>query len=165
VTFDTNGAEEEFKRPNRLNSETFTVETGNGKMYVTVSDDDGKPIEVFIFLGKSGQILNTFTEGLGRCISLALQNNVPLEKITRSLSGINSDTIAWHRFEDTDLKPTQILSIPDGIAKLLDKYYLNKEFKQETNGHPSSEICPKCQLPMVATEGCFSCSCGHSKCS
>jgi ribonucleoside-diphosphate reductase alpha chain len=134
-------------------------------MYVTVSDDDGKPVEVFLNLGKSGQILNTFTEGIGRVISLALQQNVSLEKVTKTLSGINSDTIAWHRFEDTDARPAQILSIPDGIAKLLDKYYLNKDVAPETNGHDSSEICSKCGQMMVATEGCFSCSCGYSKCS
>jgi ribonucleoside-diphosphate reductase alpha chain len=155
--------DEEFKRPNRLNAETFVVETGNGKMYVTVSDDDGNPVEVFLFLGKSGQILNTFSEALGRVISLALQNEVPLEKLTKTMVGINSDTIAWHRFEENDAKPTQILSIPDGIAKLLDKYYLNREHRT-TNG-VSSEICSKCGQAMVATEGCFSCSCGNSKCS
>ena len=42
---------EEFQRPNRLTSATFTVETGNGKMYVTISDDNGKPVEVFSFAG------------------------------------------------------------------------------------------------------------------
>ncbi len=155
----------DYVRPNRLHSETFTVETGNGKMYVTVSDNNGNPVEVFLNLGKSGQILNTFTEGIGRVISLALQQNVPLEKVIKTLSGINSDTVAWHRFEDTDIRPAQILSIPDGIAKLLDKYYLNKEDKKEENGHSTSEFCPKCGQQMVATEGCFSCSCGHSKCS
>jgi len=165
VTFNDKENDKDWVRPNRLTSQTFTVETGNGKMYVTVSDDEGKPVEVFLNLGKSGQILNTFTEGIGRVISLALQQNVSLEKVTKTLSGINSDTVAWHRFEDSDIRPAQILSIPDGIAKLLDKYYLNKSELKETNGHSTSEICPKCGLTLVATEGCFSCSCGYSKCS
>jgi ribonucleoside-diphosphate reductase alpha chain len=164
ITFKKEDTTKDWVRPNRLHSETFTVETGNGKMYVTVSDKDGDPVEVFLNLGKSGQILNTFTEGLGRIISLALQQNVPLIKVIKTLSGINSDTVAWHRFEDTDARPAQILSIPDGIAKLLDKYYLNKEDKIIENGH-STEICPKCGQQMVATEGCFACSCGYSKCS
>jgi ribonucleoside-diphosphate reductase alpha chain len=151
-----------FERPNHLNSETFKVDTGNGKMYVTITDNDGQPVEVFIFLGKSGQLLNTFTEGLGRVISLALQNNVPVKDICKTLMGINSDSIAWHRFEDSDTRPEQILSIPDGIAKLLNKYYLNREVKY-TNG---AERCTKCGAVMSATEGCFSCpACGESKCS
>jgi len=153
----------EFKRPNRLHSETFTVETGNGKMYVTVSDNDGKPVEIFLFLGKSGQFINTFSEALGRVLSLALQNDVPLEQLTKTLRGINSDSAVWHKFESTDQKPTQILSIPDGIAKLLDKYYLGREII--SNGVTSEEICPKCGLNMNAMEGCFSCVCGYSRCA
>lgn len=158
----TQKIKQEFKRPNKLNSETFIVETGNGKMYVTISDDHGKPVEVFLFLGKSGQILNTFSEALGRSISLALQNGVPVSKLAGTLRNINSDSAVWHRFEETDTKPTQILSIPDGIAKLLDKYYVNTPEKK--NGS-SDQICPRCGQQMIATEGCFSCICGHSKCS
>ena len=158
-----NGVVEEFHRPNRMNAENFIVETGNGKMYVTISDDHGKPVEVFLFLGKSGQILNTFTEALGRVLSLALQSGVPISKLTKTLRGINSDSPVWHKFEPTDLKPVQILSIPDGVAKLLDKYYLG--VRDFSNGGSSDQICPKCGLNMMATEGCFSCSCGYSKCS
>jgi len=156
--------QKDWKRPNRLHSDTFTMDTGNGKMYVTVSDDNGKPVEVFVNLGKSGQNLNTFTEGIGRVISLALQQNVSLDKIIKTLTGINSNSVAWHRFEKTDVKPTQILSIPDGIAKLLDKYYLNNK-TVELNGSLSDEICSRCGLQMIAVEGCFSCVCGYSKCS
>lgn len=162
VTFNKKEVDE-FKRPNRLNSETFTVETGNGKVYVTVSDENGKPVEVFLFIGKSGQILNSFSEALGRVLSLALQNEVPIGKLIKTLDGISSDSIAWHRFEDTDQKPTQILSIPDGISKLLNRYYLDN--KPHTNGGTSGEICPKCGLNMSATEGCFACTCGYSKCT
>jgi ribonucleoside-diphosphate reductase alpha chain len=128
VTFSSDTEETEFKRPAKLNSETFKIETGNGTMYVTVTDDDGKPVEVFIFLGKSGQLLNTFTEALGRLLSLSLQNNVPLEKLCKTLIGINSDMSVWHRFEEADARPTQILSIPDGIAKLLNKYYARQRY-------------------------------------
>jgi ribonucleoside-diphosphate reductase alpha chain len=163
VTFKNGKNGNEFERPNRLNSETFKVDTGNGKMYVTVTDDNGSPVEVFVFLGKSGQLLNTFTEALGRVVSLALQHKVPLKNICRTLIGINSDSIAWHRFEADDPKPEQILSIPDGIAKLLNKYYLNREVVS-TNG--GVERCSKCGAVMTATEGCFSCpACGESKCS
>lgn len=163
VTFNTKTKTAEFKRPNRLHSETFTVETGNGKIYVTVADVNGKPIEVILNLGKSGQILNSFSEALGRVLSLALQSEVPIEKLTKTLNGISSDSSAWHRFEETDQKPIQVLSIPDGLSKLLERYYLNK--KVHTNGGTSGEICPKCGLNMSAAEGCFSCSCGYSKCA
>jgi len=151
-----------FTRPKKLISNTYIVETGNGKMYVTVCDYKGKPLEIFIHIGKSGQILNTFTESLGRVISIAFQNGVPVEEITKTLININSDKSTWFRFEESDKKPEQILSIPDGIAKLLNRYYTGMKYE----GELSFEICEMCGNSMNATEGCFSCpSCGHSKCS
>jgi len=162
VTFDCKEDSTSFTRPKKLISNTYIVETGNGKMYVTVCDYKGKPLEIFIHIGKSGQILNTFTESLGRVISIAFQNGVPVEEITKTLININSDKPTWFRFEETDKKPDQILSIPDGIAKLLNRYYTGMEYK----GELSFEICEMCGSSMNATEGCFSCpSCGHSKCS
>jgi ribonucleoside-diphosphate reductase alpha chain len=153
---------EEFDRPKVLDAKTHVVETGNGKMYVTVSHHKGKPLEIFIFLGKSGQILNTLTEAMGRVISIGLQQGVPVEEITKTLININSDKMVWYRFEDTDQRPTQILSIPDGVAKLLDRYYTGVRY----NGELGGEICEKCGNFMTAMEGCFNCpACGHSKCS
>lgn len=153
---------EQFDRPKVLDSKTHCVDTGNGKMYVTVSHHKGKPLELFIFLGKSGQILNTLTEAMGRVISIGLQQGVPVEEITKTLININSDKMVWYRFEDTDQRPTQILSIPDGVAKLLDRYYTGVRY----NGELGGEICEKCGNFMTAMEGCFNCpACGHSKCS
>lgn len=151
-----------FDRPNVLNSKTHLIETGNGKMYVTVCHYEGKPVEIFFNLGKSGQILNTLSEALGRVISIGLQNGVPAEEITKTLININSDKMVWWRFEATDKKPTQILSIPDGVAKLIDRYYSGTRYEGELSG----EICEKCGNYMTAMEGCFNCpACGHSKCS
>jgi ribonucleoside-diphosphate reductase alpha chain len=151
-----------FERPKTLDSKTHYLETGNGKMYVTVSSASGKPVEVFFNLGKSGQILNTLTEALGRTISIGLQNGVPIEEISKTLENINSDKMVWWRFEDNDKKPTQILSIPDGVSKLLKRYYSGKVYQ----GELSAEICEKCGNSMTAIEGCFNCpACGHSKCS
>lgn len=162
VTFKSNKMiMSDFIRPSRLSSNTFKMETGNGKMYVTISDYEGKPIEVFLSLGKSGQVPNTFTESLGRVISISLQNGVPVEEITKTLKGINSDNPMWHRFEPSDKKPTQILSIPDGISKLLEKYYSGQQYDGELG-----ESCPKCGSLLQHIEGCESCaSCGYNKCS
>lgn len=161
ITFSKENKVKMAKRPNKLPSFVHKIETGNGQMYVTVSEHQGKPLEIFINLGKSGQILNTLTEALSRVMSIALQQGVPLEEITKTLIGINSDKPTWFRFENDDARPTQILSIPDGLAKLLERYYSGIKYN-EVNG----EICPKCGLSMKAIEGCFTCtSCGHSNCS
>jgi ribonucleoside-diphosphate reductase alpha chain len=152
-----------FTRPSKLQANVHVIETGNGKMYVTVSTQNGRPVEIFLSIGKSGQVLNTFCEALGRTVSIALQNGVPLEAVTKTLEGINSDRPNWHRFEDTDKKPTQILSIPDAIAKLLVRYYMaDKENINEVEGG----LCPKCgKYTVIKIEGCATCtSCGESRC-
>jgi len=154
---------ETFKRPTRLKAETFTLDTGNGKMYVTVSSVGTKPVEVFIQIGKSGQVLNTFSEALGRTISIALQHKVPLTSIIKTLIGINSDKPTWSRLDENDGKPVQILSVPDGLAQLLERYYLNDG---KNGSERIGETCPKCnRKSLMNIEGCNTClNCGYSKC-
>lgn len=154
-----------FARPSKLQANVHIIETGNGKMYVTVSSQNGRPVEIFLSIGKSGQILNNFCEAIGRTISIALQHGVPLSVIIKTLLGINSDRPNWFRFEETDKKPTQLLSIPDSIAKLLQRYY--SEDDSETISMPTEgELCTKCGMSaVVKIEGCATCmSCGESKC-
>jgi ribonucleoside-diphosphate reductase alpha chain len=153
--------------PSKLNSTRYKLETGNGRMYVNISDYKSNPLEVFIYLGKSGQILNTFSEAMGRLISIALQSGVSVESISKTLIGINSDKPIWYRFEPEDKKPSSILSIPDGIGQLLSRYYSGKRYEGELSG----EVCPKCgKNTYRPIEGCWTCikeegGCGYSKCS
>jgi ribonucleoside-diphosphate reductase alpha chain len=152
-----------FFRPRKLQAEVFTVDTGNGKMYVTISSSNGVPIEVFLQVGKSGQVLNTFSEALGRVVSIALQNGVSLEDIIKTLININSDKPVWFRFEETDSKPVQILSVPDGLAQLLQRYYVNQQPQAQVTC--AGELCPLCgQNTIQMIEGCKTCQCGFSEC-
>jgi len=152
-----------FFRPRKLQAEVFTVDTGNGKMYVTISSSNGIPIEVFLQVGKSGQVLNTFSEALGRVVSIALQNGVALEDIIKTLININSDKPVWFRFEETDSKPVQILSVPDGLAQLLQRYYVNQQPQAQLTC--AGELCPLCgQNTIQMIEGCKTCQCGFSEC-
>ena len=151
----------EFVRPTRLSADVFRIDTGNGTLYVTVGSSSGKPIEIFLSLGKSGQLLSTLSEALGRVISIALQGGVPIDNIVRTLVGINSDKPTWCRLDENDAKPIQILSIPDGLAQLLDRYYSDGKY----NGvSVDTERCPNCGNPILMIEGCASCTCGYSRC-
>ncbi len=153
-----------FSRPRKLQAEVFTVDTGNGKMYVTISASNGMPIEVFLQVGKSGQVLNTFSEALGRVVSIALQNGVALEDIVKTLININSDKPVWFRFEEIDAKPVQILSVPAGLAKLLQRYYIDQQ-PQPAQVTCAGELCPLCgQDSVQMIEGCKTCQCGYSEC-
>lgn len=167
ISFSKSGTEVKsgFKSPNKLIADRHILETGNGKMYVMVSKHNNKPVEVFMNMGKSGQLFNVFTESLGRVISVALQHGVPMEEIIKTMIGINSDRPTWFRFDESDKKPAQILSIPDGIAKLLQRYYMNDGGEDDKSSE--YELCPKCgTYSMAPTEGCLICqNCGENACS
>jgi ribonucleoside-diphosphate reductase alpha chain len=161
-------ADLKIQRPKKLSGETHTVETGNGKMYVTVNSTQRKPIEVFIEVGKAGQSMKVMSEALGRIVSIALQHRVPIEEVIKTLRGLDSSSPAWYRFEEDDSRPVQILSIPDGLAQLLERYYINtsKNDIDFLNGS-SLSTCKKCGVrAYLETEGCGVCqNCGFSHCS
>ena len=167
ITFSKNGTEVQshFKRPQKLSADTHILETGNGKMYITVSKHNNRPVEIFMNMGKSGQLFNVFSEALGRVLSIALQHGVPIEQVVSTMININSDRPKWFRFEETDQKPIQILSIPDGIAKLLQRYYINGG-KEDELKHGGMEFCDKCgTYSLILVEGCKVCNnCGESAC-
>ncbi len=103
-------------RPDTLSGVTQRVETGYGKLYVTVNeDDDGKPFELFANIGHSGGYTNSFTEALAKVISTALRSGVDPVEIVDELHGTRSPKVAWDKGE-------QIQSIPDAIGTALRRY-------------------------------------------
>jgi ribonucleoside-diphosphate reductase alpha chain len=150
-----------------LPGQVYTIETGNGKLYVTITSHNNRPIEIFMSMGKSGQLFNVFGEALGRVISIALQHGVPLDSVIKTMKGIYSERATWTRFEETDNKPVQILSIPDALAKLLERYYLN-DGKEEKDAHLDDRLfCTKCgTYSVILVEGCKTClNCSESACA
>ncbi|CDK38266.1 intein-containing adenosylcobalamin-dependent ribonucleoside-diphosphate reductase [Halorubrum sp. AJ67] len=100
-------------RPNSLAGVTQRIETGYGKVYVTINEDEnGRPFELFANIGHSGGYTNSFTEALAKVISTALRSGVDPEEIVDELRGTRSPKIAWDKSE-------QIQSIPDAIGTAL----------------------------------------------
>jgi len=93
------------------------IETGYGKLYVTINEDPetGRPFEVFANIGHSGGFTNSFTESLGKVVSTALQAGVDPEEIVDELRGTRSPKVAWDTGE-------QINSIPDAIGTAMRRY-------------------------------------------
>ncbi|WP_459825679.1 TSCPD domain-containing protein [Halorubrum luteum] len=103
-------------RPDSLSGVTQRVETGYGKLYVTVNEDEnGRPFELFANIGHSGGYTNSFTEALAKVISTALRSGVDPEEIVDELQGTRSPKVAWDKGE-------QIQSIPDAIGTALRRY-------------------------------------------
>lgn len=168
ITFKEAGVEVQsnFARPAKLPGQIYTVETGNGKLYVTVTSHNNRPVEVFLSMGKSGQLFNVFGEALGRVISIALQHGVPVETIVKTMKGIHSDRPWWFKFEESDKRPAQILSIPDGIAKLMERYYMTTGSSETDNYTDDKLFCSKCGThSIILVEGCKTClNCSESAC-
>ncbi|WP_280537147.1 ribonucleotide reductase N-terminal alpha domain-containing protein [Halopenitus sp. POP-27] len=103
-------------RPDSLNGVTQRVETGYGKLYVTINEDEnGGPFELFANIGHSGGYTNSFTEALAKVISTALRSGVDPVEIVDELQGTRSPKVAWDKGE-------QIQSIPDAIGTALRRY-------------------------------------------
>jgi len=104
------------ERPKEMKGITHRKKTGCGNMYVTINKtDDGKVLEVFARLGRAGGCASSQTEALGRLISCALKHDIPIEAITKQLSGIRCQNPVG---QDDQL----VGSCSDAIAQVLSKY-------------------------------------------
>ncbi|PSQ08424.1 ribonucleoside-diphosphate reductase [Halobacteriales archaeon QS_6_71_20] len=122
---------EKRARPDSLRGVTQLIETGYGKMYITINEDPqtGEPFELFANIGHSGGFTNSFTESLAKVISTALRSGVDPEEIVDELQGTRSPKIAWDKGE-------QIQSIPDGIGTALRRYLddeVEKGYPEQTS--------------------------------
>lgn len=105
-----------IERPQTLDSKTVKVPTGYGNLYVTVTEYEGKPFEVFCSIGKSGASIMAKAEVTGRLTSLALRNGVDVKDVIEQLLDISGGEIrTW--------KKLPIKSIPDAVGKVLNELY------------------------------------------
>ncbi len=148
-------------RPETLTGFTTKMVTGMGNLYVTVTEFEGKPFEVFATIGKSGKSTTAKTEAIGRLVSLALRSGVHVEKIVEQLKGICGEHPVFQ-------KDGLVLSIPDAISRVLEKRYMSASDGKRRHKHENSllgEICPECGETVSFEEGCVTCHfCGFTKC-
>jgi ribonucleoside-diphosphate reductase alpha chain len=145
-----------MERPDELPSTTYKISTGHGGLYITVTDFDGKPFELFCSIGKSGYSTMADAEAIGRLTSLALRSGIPADEVAAQLKGIGGSEIAFHN-------GNLIMSIPDAVAQVLEKYTGREAHynKQDL----STVTCPVCRATMP-DEKCPICpACGWTKCT
>ncbi len=146
------------KRPDTLEGFTTRVKTGLGQLYVTVTEYDGKPFEVFATIGKSGRSTTAKTEAIGRLVSLAFRSGVTVDKVVEQLKGIGGEHPV---FQNGGL----VLSIPDAIARVLENRYIKEKGPPKRHGSLIGEVCPECGQTISFEEGCMTCHfCGFTKC-
>lgn len=103
-------------RPDVLTGVTQRVQTGYGKLYVTINEDtDSRTFELFANIGSSGEFTASFTEALVKTVSTGLRSGVDPEEIASELRGIRSPKVGWDKGDKTQ-------SIPDAIGLAMTRY-------------------------------------------
>ena len=86
---------EKRTRPRITSSYTVRMQTGCGKLYVTVGRDKENVIEAFAVLGKGGNCAAAQNEAVTRAITLGMKHGIPIEEYIEEFSEINCSCPAW----------------------------------------------------------------------
>ena len=157
-------------RPRSAHGMTHRLDTGCGKLYLTVNHhlDSGEILETFITTGSDGGCL-VYTEATSRLISLAIRGGIPVEEIIEQLQSTHScPSYMLARGKGKNLSPGRSCAsaIAYKVAKIkeeLDKKY-NGKSEQEEMLVDDTMLC-QCGQKLERVEGCLICrSCGFSKC-
>ena len=167
VTFKTESgvAISNFVRPSGLPAIKHCIQLADEKLYVDVVKYQGKIVEIWMEYGQAGHEVNIILKGWGKTLSTALQHGMPVSAVVKQLKGMKGENPVWFRFEEADKKPTQLYSVCDALAKLLERYYTLEN--GDLSDVSDALECPKCRnMTYINIEGCYVCqSCGFSKCS
>ncbi len=152
-------------RPRLLSGETERMDTGCGKLFVIMNDDEHGPREVFANMGKAGGCASSNTEALGRLISLALKKGAAPSEIVEQLKGIRCHV-------PYGMGPNATLSCADAIGKAVERRYISGAAAPAGTPEPQLALvevaqgaCPDCGGVIEHEGGCIVCRlCGYSKC-
>lgn len=158
------------ERPRTLLGFNECVKTAKGKMYININFavdkvrheqvmailKSSRPLETFIWIGKSGEEDHANTEAIGRMASRHLRRGLKVKELIKDLIGISADnSSSW----DAEMK--RIHSIPDCLARVLRNQLLNAEVVPAVN---TGSTCKECGGEMISQEGCIFCAvCGFSE--
>ena len=141
------------------------MDTGCGKLFVIMNDDEHGPREVFANMGKAGGCASSNTEALGRLISLALKKGASPSEVVDQLKGIRCHV-------PYGMGPNATLSCADAIGKAIERRYIAAAAAGTGTPEPQLALvevaqgaCPDCGGAIEHEGGCVVCRlCGYSKC-
>jgi len=122
-----------YDRPFLLVGSTYKMRTPVGTAYITINHKgNGRPMEVFVNVGKAGSDIQAVAEALGRTISIALRFRGNLSRVDKAkeiadqLSGIGGR-------RSVGFGPNKILSLPDAVAAALSLHLKLFEEKEKND--------------------------------
>ena len=150
-------------RPSMIQGTTLMMNTGCGKLYITINHDENGPFEIFGNMGKAGGCASSQTEAVARLISMAFRLGLKPEHIIKQLKGISCHKPMWEKGGG------KILSCADAYAQAIERVLIPHDQQLEINFNGSSfghvGACPDCGGHLYAESGCVSChDCGYSQC-
>lgn len=153
----------ETKRPPVLEGKTIKVKTTAGTAYITVNYNDGRPIEVFINVGKAGSDITELGEAMGRLISLALRKGATLGGVANQLEGIGGNGKFRKPLAHALGEVLTNLNRSEPTPEIVDSVVVAEEPTQTTS---LGQMCPDCNnFTVVNEENCSKCyNCGWSAC-
>jgi len=160
LAVDEAAARASYKRPRLLYGGTYKVQSGCGKLYVTINERNGKPYEVFIQSGGSGGC-EAGNQALGRTISLALRNGGDIRNIIKQLYKVKCPAALKNPRSEGK-------SCSDIVGKLITESIPDEDEEEVHAPHQTKlfEECPDChEKTLVRESGCKVChACGYNKC-
>jgi len=157
-------------RPVSTHGMTHRLDTGCGKLYLTVNyqPDNGEIIETFITTGSDGGCL-VYTEAASRMISLAIRGGIDVDEVVEQLLSTHScPAYMLAKGKGRKLSPGKSCAsaIAYKIAEIKDMLKKECDGSQGPTEEPInlSLLC-ECGAIMERVEGCMVCrNCGYSKC-
>lgn len=147
-----------YERPAVLPGYTPIIQSGCGKLHITVNFDGARPIEVYVKTSSSGGCVAN-VEALGRLISKSLQGGIPISEILNQLHSIRCvvalrSTKTKYKIEELDPnKEIQVKSCADDIAWAI-------ETAMSMRG-TTWDLCKT--IPQGGCENCTTRECGKPK--
>ena len=104
-----------------MESRTDRIRTELGNLYLAVTfDENGRPFELFGWIGKTGSFGHGMTELACRLLSLHLRRGTPIEEIIEQCRGIRGMAPTPNRLDDGTV--VWNTGVGDAIAQVLQEF-------------------------------------------
>ena len=162
------------ERPPIVNAKSVRIEAPEGTLFVTLTEDEHGPLEVFAQGGKAGSDVAANLEAVCRLASQSLRAGIPVSAVIDQLAGIGGR-------QSVGFGKNRVRSTPDAIAHAMAMVWTPAPTSREEDNrdaipmaHDTEEprrhgdMCPQCGMASVQrTEGCERCltpGCSYSLC-